>query len=59
MKKLLIIALVLCCFGCTTKITNTLENENNKATSSFRAFNDERYVWESWTFSTNKVNKLK
>lgn len=52
-------ALVLCCFGCTTKTNNTIESKNNKATSSFRAFNDERYVWESWIFSTNKVNNLK
>ena len=51
-------ALVLCCFGCTTKTTNTLESENNK-TTSFSAFNDESYVWESWTFSTNKVFKVK
>ena len=58
MKKFLIMALVLCCFGCTTKTTNTLENENSKA-ASFNAFNDESYVWESWTFSTNKVNKVK
>ena len=58
MKKLLIIALVLCCFGCTIKTTNTLENENSKA-ASFNAFNDESYVWESWTFSTNKVFKVK
>ena len=61
MKKFLIIALVLCCFGCTTNTTNTtntLENENSKATS-FNAFNDESYVWESWIFSTNKVNNLK
>ena len=59
MKRFLIIALVLCCFGCTnTKTSNTLENENSKA-ASFNAFNDESYVWESWTFSTNKVFKVK
>ena len=51
-------ALVLCCFGCNTKTNNTIESKNNKATS-FRAFNDERYIWESWSFSTNKVNSLK
>ena len=55
MKKILFIALVLAtCIGCTTKIIKVDGAKNEEATS-FSAFNDERYIWEGWSFSTNRV----
>ena len=61
--KSFLTSIVLCifCAGCSTKIitvqdVNSSTNSQNKALG---AFNDERYVWEGWTFSTNNVNKLK
>lgn len=59
MKKIILAVLILAiCIGCSTKIINIDGKDNNEQTS-FEAFNDENYVWEGWTFSTNNVNKLK
>ena len=59
MKKILLITLVLAtCIGCKTKIVNVNGAKNEEATS-FEAFNDENYVWEGWSFSTNKVDSIK
>jgi hypothetical protein len=61
MKKILTyisVLLIFICAGCASKIIN-IDGTKNEETTSFNAFNDERYVWESWTFSTNKVNNLK
>jgi uncharacterized protein YcfL len=63
MKK--IIFTILCTFlfiGCASKCTKCKNDtfiKTNSSLNTFNAFNDERYVWESWTFSTNKVNNLK
>lgn len=61
MKKILTfisILLIFMCTGCSYKIIN-IDGTKNEKTTSFNAFNDESYVWESWTFSTNKVFKVK
>lgn len=58
MKKLITLFILLMCVGCSTKIIN-VNGTKNEETTSFNAFNDESYVWESWSFSTNKVNNLK
>ena len=58
MKKLITLFVLLMCVGCAPKIIN-VNGTKNEETTSFNAFNDENYVWESWTFSTNKVNNLK
>ena len=59
MKKILFIALVLAaCIGCKTKII-TVDGTKNEEATSFGAFNDERYIWEGWSFSTNRVQTIK
>lgn len=58
MKKLIVLFILATCIGCKTKIIN-IDNAKNEEATSFEAFNDESYVWEGWTFSTNKVNKVK
>ena len=58
MKKLITLFILLMCVGCTPKIIN-VNGTKNEETTSFNAFNDESYVWENWSFSTNKVNNLK
>lgn len=58
MKKLLLILAIASCIGCSTKHSNVDEKRSNE-TSSFNAFNDESYVWEGWSFSTNKVDNIK
>lgn len=59
MKKIIFMLFILMfCFGCTPKIIN-IDGTKNEETTSFNAFNDENYVWESWSFSTNKVDNLK
>ena len=43
--------------GCIRKI-QVIDNNNVVTNSvSATAFQDESYVWESWFFSTNKVEK--
>jgi hypothetical protein len=59
MKKIILAVFILViCTSCSTKIINVDGKDNNEQTS-FEAFNDENYVWEGWTFSTNKVQKIK
>ena len=60
MKKIIFALFIFAtvCSSCSTKNINVDRTKNEEKTS-FNAFNDERYVWESWTFSTNKVNNLK
>lgn len=52
-------ALVVVSFsGCTTKI-QVIDggSEKSQSTKVSSGFNDETYIWESWTFSTNRVVK--
>jgi len=45
--------------GCTTKI-QVIDDGSSKTNQVHKVesgFNDETYVWESWTFSTNRVVK--
>lgn len=59
MKKLITVFLLMTiCIGCSTKIIN-VDGKTNDERTSFNAFNDESYVWEGWSFSTNKVDKVK
>lgn len=63
MKKLFIamILLSVICAGCNTKniVSSTGNESTNSTQSAFSAFNDERYIWEGWSFSTNKVQTTK
>lgn len=62
MKKIIIFSILLLIYaGCSTKIITTYDvnSSTNSQNKTFNAFNDERYVWEGWSFSTNKVNNLK
>lgn len=62
MKHIFItLLLTIICVGCSTKTVTVYDvnSSTNSKNKTFNAFNDERYVWESWTFSTNKVNNLK
>lgn len=46
--------------GCHSDKIQVIHNDHvvtNAATSG--TFNDETYVWEKWSFSTNKVNAIK
>lgn len=46
--------------GCITKIQVIDDGSNtntNKVQNVSSGFNDETYVWESWLFSTNHVDK--
>lgn len=56
-KTIIIFFLLISCIGCKTK--SDISKSTNNESISFKAFNDERYIWESWSFSTNKVQKIK
>ena len=63
MKKLAIFALIAAIgfglTGCMHEKTQGMHNGNIVTnTVPMKAFNDETYVWESWWFGTNKVDKL-
>lgn len=60
MKLKLAIAalLVASCFGCVTKVVH-VDGRLNEESVSLEAFNDETYVWEGWSFSTNSAGRLK
>lgn len=44
-----------CTFKSTTVVIRT--SSTTKQTESY-GFNQENYVWESWQFSTNRVNSI-
>lgn len=62
MKKSVMIALVGLTLayvgGCVTKfhVIEDGSNTNNVQRVS-SSFNDESYIWETWSFSTNRVDK--
>lgn len=61
MKKLIYaiaIAAVFAVAGCKSDSFFVIDSDQN-ASQQTGAFNDETYIWESWTFSTNKVNEVK
>ena len=65
MKKIaivLIIANALTFTGCifdSTESIYVVHNDNVVTnTVPLKGFNDESYVWESWQFGTNKVEKV-
>ena len=46
--------------GCITKIQVIDDGSNtstNKVQNVSNSFNDETYIWENWSFSTNRVDK--
>lgn len=47
--------------GCKTKKIQTIEVLPNGQTNIVYSagFNQESYIWESWFFSTNRVNNVK
>lgn len=63
-KKIAVVALAGliffgCVGGCTTKIQiiDDGSSKTNKVQNVSTGFNDETYIWESWSFSTNRVDK--
>lgn len=43
--------------GCSTSKIQIIHNDNVVTNNvPMRAFNDENYIWENWTYSTNRVN---
>ena len=45
--------------GCKSEKTYVIHNENVVTNNvPMQSFNDENYVWESWTFSTNEVKNI-
>lgn len=58
MKHIAIAFLLLGCFGCLSKI-QVIHNDNVVTNSvPMKAFNDESYVWETWTIGTNRVDNI-
>ena len=60
MKKLfaaLTIIGVMCFSGCVSE--KNCSGSSSKTNTTFSAFNDETYVWESFIFTTNRVNEVK
>ena len=54
LTTLIAIASLVCgCTSTTDKCPNT-----NQIHQMVGAFNDESYVWENWTISTNRVEKI-
>lgn len=61
MKKLIYaiaIAAAVSVAGCKSDSFFIIDNDRN-ASQQTSAFNDETYIWESWLFSTNRVNEVK
>lgn len=67
MKKAICTAMMLCtlslcivgCNGCKADKINVIHTDNVVTnTVPTKAFNDESYVWENWSFGTNKVDKI-
>ena len=45
--------------GCKSENIQVIHNDKVVTNSvPVKAFNDEVYVWENWTFGTNKVEKI-
>lgn len=45
--------------GCTSEKIQIIRNDKVVTNSvPVKAFNDESYIWENWTFGTNRVEKL-
>lgn len=62
MFKKICIGLILGCalIGCKSEKIIVIDGGSATSnTSSLGAFNDENYVWEGWSFSTNNVENLK
>ena len=64
MKKMIACSLVALALlsgvgGCITKIQviDDGSSNTNKVQKVESGFNEETYVWESWLFSTNRVDK--
>lgn len=51
-------AIVLSFSGCTTKIQVIDDSSKTNAVHNVSSgFNEETYIWESWLFGTNRVDK--
>lgn len=59
-KKILILSILAASIcGCTTDKNPEFDNANsNKGEIIYSTgFNQEHYIWENWSFSTNRVDK--
>ena len=53
------VVLVVGFVGCTSQKVQVIHNPNVMTNIvSHASFNDENYIWESWTIGTNKVDKI-
>lgn len=52
----LLIAFICC--SCKSNKIIVIDGGNADPSTSLNAFNDERYIWENWKFSTNTVEKI-
>lgn len=54
------VATILFFSGCKTMHFFVVDDNNSKNDqTNVGAFNDETYIWESWSYSTNQVNEVK
>jgi len=45
--------------GCTSEKIQVIRNDKVVTNNvPMKAFNDESYIWENWTFGTNRVEKI-
>lgn len=63
MKRILAVLFViggLFLSGCTSEgIQTDIKSEAAVTNTTFGAFNDEVYIWESFIFTTNRVHEVK
>ena len=62
MKKItyaIIVAAILLFSGCNSMHFFVIDDTNKDKETVTGAFNDETYIWESWSYSTNQVNEVK
>lgn len=64
MKKLILcsilaISVLAGIVGCSTSKIQVIHNDNIVTNNvPMRAFNDESYIWENWTYSTNRIDSI-
>ena len=52
-------AMSILMYGCFSDSIQIIRNDKVVTnTVPLRAFNDEHYVWENWTISTNKIENI-
>ena len=59
-KYIIVVLTTTILVGCSYTFQNTQSDARTaqQYQQSFSVFNDENYIWEDWSFGTNKVNNL-